>query len=217
MAAGDPIKLGSASGSSLVPEPGWQIQTNDFGTDVAELTYNLGNQSSAMTVRPSRGDSYSGGLSALSGFICDSSAVMGGEGTTAKIKAVYMLPNPKFKRVVSVTYNTVVLNAETGGVTTLIPIPEPAVVRRYVNTTGPEYTFGQYISLAQGHLIGFPNINAISNIPGAPISPGIAYLFNYLTNWVNTGIQYEPRCNNQFYEIEENWAAIVTGVTFTPA
>lgn len=100
MAAGDPIRLGSASGLALIPMSNSRIQTNDYGVQYGTVTYQLGDQSSSQSVRLTLGSLYNGTLPQFNSFLVNRSGdITGGDGTTATIDVEYVKQDPKWVNI----------------------------------------------------------------------------------------------------------------------
>ncbi len=136
--------------------------------------------------------------------------MIGGEGLTAKLRAVYMKPNPNFVRVISVSSTVQAVRSTFSGAGNLILFPQPVVKRRY-SSDHQEYGLGSQLGQTQALSIGFPDILGNSNnveIPGASAR------FSYNSFWSNTGLVSEPKCAKAFLEIEETWT-VVTNIRVT--
>lgn len=226
MAAHDPIKIGSGL-SDLVPQPGWEITTNEFGTDVCELEYHLSSQSTALSLRPARGDAYAGTSAIpLSGFYVDDAKVRGEEGTTATLRVLYKKRNTSRSPVIEADTDRKVSNNIIAGVPSALSVfgsvgfPEPVVTSRYCSSSAPNFAslMGAVKSTADAVAAGFPTLADITSkfhigssgfldANGDPIAIGTTYeiLWKASPFWTNTKLGYTPICAGQFYEVQENW------------
>ncbi len=208
MSVGDPIKLGSANAGTLTAEPGWEIVTNDFGTDVVTVTYNASSYNNAQAFRPTRGDDYSGNISCLTGFKCDSSTVIGGQGATGRLRVIYMRPCINFRAILSVGTTLRGLTDLGLGTANFLTIGEPTVARRYASFTGNEFALSTTLTATQSNTLGFPSLSGNTN--QSLNAFGSRHTYRYDNSWLLIGLEFEPRCNKYFYEVKETWRAAYT-------
>lgn len=147
MAAGDPIRLGSASGTSLIPTSNSRIETDEYGVQRGTVSYQLGDQSSSQSVRITLGSAYSGTLPQFNGFLVNRSGdISGGQGQSATIDVEYVKLDPLW---VNIPLDSAELElkqfqfAQLSGfgtlydalVTAVIPVLHPTVSYRYSSAT----------------------------------------------------------------------------------
>ncbi len=213
--ADEPIKVGSAeSFGGLVPQAGWEIVTNEFGMDVVTLEYFLGDASSAMSIRPRRGDNYSGSISALSGFKCDAATVRGLEGTAAALRVTFMLPNPTIPyRIVSTSQiGGPFVSASQPGFFLYqfkdLPKPDPVVYKRFCTDQKPDNLSGRLAALGSPGTEDFPSITAGGYYSNTDLFP----LFKVF--WFNSSFEPVEFCHKAFYQVTETWRPVLIDTLF---
>ncbi len=225
MAAHDPIKVGSASLTDFVPQPGAQITTNEFGTDSCDLVYYVSDFSAAAALRPAQGSAYGGGSSLpLSGFYVHDASVRLLEGRTAELTVQYKKKNTARVPLVTAGSDLKVSNIVSTAVSALSAFgasgfPEPTVSVKYCSSTAPSFSSILAVTKAldAASIAGFPTLADITqpftiNAPGFtengnPIPVGARYEFYWKPSpyWKNTKLEYTTLCGGIFYEVSEGW------------
>lgn len=162
--ADEPIRIGS---TSLVPDQGSQISTNDFGMQRGTARHWIGDQSDAQSSRFALGASYSGSLPQFIGFYVDKSGdITGLDGKCAYLDVGYARIDPLWQKLAKVGRDLELKQikvAETTGfgslydslLTYVVPIGHPTVTYKYSASSIPGQ-LGSYSSNAGGG--GVPSI-----------------------------------------------------------
>jgi len=180
--AGDPIRIGSASGSTLVPGIPSRIITDEFGVQHGVVPYQIGDQSLSQGARITPGTLYSGSLSQFNGFFVERSGdITGREAGCAIIDIQYAQIDPKFIVLPTKGHDLQILafpTAELTGfnqiletlTTITVPLVHPLLTYKFAANSIPG-KLGQYGTPANAPSIGqyTYNIEIINFVNGANV------------------------------------------------
>ena len=163
----DPIRIGSVSGATLIPDQGSSITTSDFGVQRGTIRHFLSDQSLVQASRFNLGSSYTGSLPQFSTFFVEKSGdIQGIDGKCCYLDVTYARIDPLWVKLAKVGRDLEIKQikvADTVGfgtlldsfLTVVIPIAHPLVTYRYSSSSIPGQ-IGVYSSNAAG---GAPTIS----------------------------------------------------------
>jgi hypothetical protein len=225
----DPIRTGSVSSSSLVPDEGSQIKTDDFGISWGTIRYQAGNQSLVSAARPTQGDAYLGSLPQFSGFYVDKSGdITGGPGASAELEVTYAKQDSLFVKTPERGHDLemrdmtslvttllsgafyIVPSIIPGQIDTLslslqaVPVPHPTLSYKFSSTTAVDQ-LGTYST--SSNLTSAPTI--VPYIYKLPLKVGVHnYGIVFLPNpqgWLCLQNDVTSICGGRFFEIQQRW------------